>query len=341
MKIKTSISSVALMASLGVVAFPSVASAQSHDFNDPYNGHYIGARYGYTQHDGACDNVSTNCDDEDDGWGVFWGYDFNRNVALELSYNEVGESTATYANWPSEFTGGLRETDLSLKFSHTLYRQTRIFAKIGAAYWKSKVEATGFRNDDDGWSPLGGVGLEFPFSSRWAGRIEYQYVDDLGNDLVGHADSHFLNFGLVYNFSSRAPKPVVQPREETRPVYRPEPQKITVDEHLNGPLFAFDRADLRNTAAVEPVLKMLRDNPETTVRIAGHTDSKGTNAYNQGLSERRASAVAQYLSSNGISSSRITTVGLGEEQPVADNSTDQGRAQNRRVEFEITGSTTR
>ena len=337
MKTKTSISAIALMASLGAVAIPSIASANSYDLNDPYHGHYIGARYGYTQHDDACGANAIRCDDEDDDWGAFWGYDFNRNVALELSYNELGESKALYPNWPGEFTGGLRATDLSLKFSHTIYRQTRIFAKVGAAYWKSKVEAIGFRDDDDDWSPLGGVGLEFPFSGHWAGRIEYQYIDELGNNRVGETDSHFLNFGLVYNFSSRAPKPVVQPRQETRPVYRPEPQRITIDEHLNGPLFAFDRSDLRNTSAVEPVLRILRDNPDTSVRVIGHTDSKGTNAYNQGLSERRANAVARYLTSNGISSSRISTVGHGEEHPVADNSTDQGRAQNRRVEFEING----
>ncbi|MGN0920712.1 MAG: porin [Cellvibrio sp.] len=337
MKIKTSISAAALMASLGALAVPSIATANSYDFNDPYHGHYIGARYGYTNIDGACERNYVECDDEDDGWGVFWGYDFNRNVALELSYNELGNPHARYPGWGPEIEGDVRETDLALKFSHNIYRQTRIFAKIGAAYWKTKVETLGYRNDDDGWRPLAGVGLEFPFSGHWAGRIEYQYVDDIGNNEIGHANPHFASFGLVYNFSSRAPKPVVKPREEVRPAPRPEPQRITIDEHLNGPLFAFDSAELRNTGAVEPVLRILRDNPDTTVRIEGHTDSVGTNAYNQGLSERRAAAVARYLSSNGISSSRISTLGRGEESPVADNSSDSGRAQNRRVEFEING----
>ena len=341
MKFKTSISAAALMASLGAMAIPGVASANSYDFNDPYHGHYIGARYGYSVHDGACDRLSFGCDDEDSDWGAFWGYDFNRNVALELSYNELGDSVTNYTTWPWDPVRNLRSTDLSLKFSHTIYRQTRIFAKLGGAYWKQKVDDIGFRDDDDGWRPTAGVGLEFPFSGHWAGRLEYQYIDDVGNnryDRVGHVDPHFVSFGLVYNFKSRAPKPIVKAREEARPAYRPEPTRITVDEHLHGPLFAFDSAELRNTGAVDPVVNILTKEQDTTVKVTGHTDSVGTNAYNQGLSERRASSVANYLTRKGVSSNRITTSGRGEEEPVADNSNAQGRAQNRRVEFEVQGT---
>jgi OOP family OmpA-OmpF porin len=340
MKSKTSISLAALMASLSAAVVPSIASADfiKYDVTDPYRGFYIGGRYGYTNHDEACGRNAIKCDDEDEGAGGFIGYDFNRNVALEVSYNELGGVRAYYPNIHDPIDGEVDTTDISLKFSHSLRPQTRLFAKVGGAYWDAKVTSPGFRTTDDGWRPTAGAGIEFPFSSRWAGRLEYQYIDDIGSNKVGHFDTHYVNFGIVYNFSSRAPK--VIEREKPAPVVAPAPQKITIDENLNGPLFAFDSAELRNTGAVEPVLRILRDQPNTTVRIAGHTDSVGTNVYNQGLSERRAAAVARYLTANGIASSRISTLGFGEEQPVADNTIVSGRAQNRRVEFEITGVAT-
>ena len=79
----------------------------------------------------------------------------------------------------------------------------------------------------------------------------------------------------------------------------------------------------------------MRQYGETTIVVAGHTDSTGQAAYNQALSERRAAAVRNYLVSQGVSASRIQTVGYGMRQPVATNTTEAGRAQNRRVELTI------
>ena len=73
--------------------------------------------------------------------------------------------------------------------------------------------------------------------------------------------------------------------------------------------------------------------------VVGHTDSRGSDSYNQTLSERRANAVAGYLASRGVSNARLAAFGQGESQPVADNSTAQGRAANRRVELRITPAT--
>ena len=72
---------------------------------------------------------------------------------------------------------------------------------------------------------------------------------------------------------------------------------------------------------------------QTVVEVAGHTDSTGSDAYNQGLSERRAASVATYLRSRGVIAERLITVGMGESRPVAENSTDSGRQANRRVEI--------
>jgi outer membrane protein OmpA-like peptidoglycan-associated protein len=81
------------------------------------------------------------------------------------------------------------------------------------------------------------------------------------------------------------------------------------------------------------VSKVLKEFDKTVVEVAGHTDSTGSDAYNQTLSERRASSVAQYLQSHGIRSERVLTVGMGESRPVADNGTENGRQTNRRVEI--------
>ncbi len=79
--------------------------------------------------------------------------------------------------------------------------------------------------------------------------------------------------------------------------------------------------------------KVLNEFDKTVVEVAGHTDSTGTDVYNQGLSERRAGSVAQYLQAQKINPQRIITVGMGESRPIADNSTSEGRQANRRVEI--------
>lgn len=99
--------------------------------------------------------------------------------------------------------------------------------------------------------------------------------------------------------------------------------------------FATDSADLRPEFfdVLGSVSKVMKEFDKTVVEVAGHTDSTGTDAYNQGLSERRAGSVAQYLTAQGIDRRRLITIGLGESMPVADNSMASGRQANRRVEI--------
>lgn len=87
------------------------------------------------------------------------------------------------------------------------------------------------------------------------------------------------------------------------------------------------------------VAKLKAINLEVVIAV-GHTDSVGTDAYNQKLSVRRAEAVKAYLVSKGIEANRVYTEGKGKKQPVADNKTAEGRAKNRRVEIEVVGTRT-
>jgi OOP family OmpA-OmpF porin len=102
-----------------------------------------------------------------------------------------------------------------------------------------------------------------------------------------------------------------------------------------GVNFEFDSARLTadSKAALDDALKIMLNNSGLMVEVAGHTDSVGAEGYNQGLSERRAKAVRDYLVERGIDGDRLTARGYGEAQPVADNATAAGRAENRRVEL--------
>ncbi|PIC01757.1 OmpA family protein [Caulobacter sp. X] len=100
--------------------------------------------------------------------------------------------------------------------------------------------------------------------------------------------------------------------------------------------FAVDRSDVQPqfTRVLDDVARTLNAYPQTTIDVVGHADSSGPDDYNQVLSERRASAVAGYLTNEGrVMPDRVFVAGMGERQPIADNSTAAGRAQNRRVEI--------
>jgi outer membrane protein OmpA-like peptidoglycan-associated protein len=111
---------------------------------------------------------------------------------------------------------------------------------------------------------------------------------------------------------------------------------ITLDMPGNV-TFALDSASLNTDfhSVLNKVGETLREYDKTVIEVAGHTDSSGSDQYNQQLSEKRANAVAQYLSAQGVPAARMVTVGAGESHPVASNDTPDGRAQNRRVEITI------
>lgn len=107
-------------------------------------------------------------------------------------------------------------------------------------------------------------------------------------------------------------------------------------------LFDFSKADLGTGAknSLNDLISVLNKYPNTNIEVQGHTDSRGTDEYNLGLSQRRADAVSDYLINNGIAAGRITTKAYGESAPAYPNDTQEHMAQNRRVEFLITANDT-
>ena len=145
-----------------------------------------------------------------------------------------------------------------------------------------------------------------------------------------------------------APAPVVAPPPPPPPPAKPAPapakpapkpvaEKVTLAADV---LFDFDKSVLKNEGKAkldDLANKVKAINLEVVIAI-GHTDSIGSDAYNQRLSVRRAESVKAYLVSKGVEPNRIYTEGKGEKQPVASNKTKEGRAKNRRVEIEVIGT---
>jgi OOP family OmpA-OmpF porin len=119
------------------------------------------------------------------------------------------------------------------------------------------------------------------------------------------------------------------------PVAAAPPSACAGAIRLRGIEFAFDRAEVTDASKVvlDTAIETIANCKELSVKVNGHTDSVGTEAYNQGLSERRSQAVRDYLVSKGVSEKRLSTRGYGETQPLASNDTSDGRARNRRVEL--------
>ncbi|WLG91658.1 OmpA family protein [Pseudomonas cucumis] len=128
--------------------------------------------------------------------------------------------------------------------------------------------------------------------------------------------------------------PLPQYPASVKPVEPPVSEVITLNGNV---MFAYNQSELMPEARSEldSLMAKLQNTDVVSVKVVGHTDSQGSDAYNQKLSERRASSVAAYLLSQGLAPNKLTSEGRGESQPVADNDTEEGRAQNRRVELHI------
>jgi OOP family OmpA-OmpF porin len=138
------------------------------------------------------------------------------------------------------------------------------------------------------------------------------------------------------------PPPVVEapaPAPAATPLPAPVPSSEKVSYSADA-FFDFDKAVLKpaGKSALDDLTSKLGGMNLEVIIAVGHTDSVGTDEYNQKLSIRRAESVKAYLESKGVESNRVYTEGKGEKQPVADNKTDAGRAKNRRVEIEVVGT---
>lgn len=181
-------------------------------------------------------------------------------------------------------------------------------AKIGAAVGAVAGAVLGHQLDDD--------------AGKWVGAA----VGALAGGAVGHyMDNQQQDFE-----STLASERAANQLEIER--LRDDTLKLTLDSEVS---FDFNRADIKPTfrSSLDKLAQLLIKYDRTVVHVVGHTDSIGSDAYNQDLSERRAQAVGDYLASYGVPRQRLRTEGRGEREPRATNATEAGRQLNRRVEI--------
>jgi len=174
----------------------------------------------------------------------------------------------------------------------------------------------------------------------------YEYADNHNDGksawigIGSMAGSAILGYALCTLLQEEPPPPPPPAAEPPPPPPPPPPAPAPPDPCagrivLRGVTFAFDSDEVTEASSVtlDVAADTLRECPNVRTAVEGYTDSVGSEAYNQGLSQRRAESVSSYLSSRGISPSRLSVKGYGESNPIADNSTEEGRALNRRVEL--------
>lgn len=190
-----------------------------------------------------------------------------------------------------------------------------------------------------------GLGLSKMFDRQWEFRSDVRALHKVSDSQDG-VDDLAVNLALNYYFNP--PKPVVAAEPTPEPVViapppppapeaEAEPEVRTITVRLNVE-FEFDKATVRAIYGdeLEAIANAMKAHEDIDLVLEGHTDSMGSDEYNQGLSERRVIAVeAKLAEMYGIDPERISTVGYGEARPIADNDTKEGRARNRRVIGEL------
>jgi OOP family OmpA-OmpF porin len=258
------------------------------------------------------------------------GYYLTDDVELRLGYDEVhnargedgrnikGANTALDALYHFNNAGDALRPYVSAGFSDQSIGQSGRSGRNGSTF-----------------ANVGG-GAKYYITENLYARagVEAQYNIDQGDTEWAPSIGIGMNFGggskPVAQVAEAAPEPMPEPM----PVEEPA-QVVRVELDVK---FDFDKARVKEESYgdIKNLADFMKQYPQTTTTVAGHTDSVGTDAYNQNLSEKRASAVREVLVNQyGVEGERVSAAGYGESQPVADNATESGRAINRRVEAEV------
>jgi len=291
-----------------------------------------------------------NTHNNDVFWGVGFGRFFGNNLSLDFEYDQFSGTWkdsrvmvpgSTYDKWKLRNMGGMLRYYIG-------DAKVRPFIAAGAGSLRhANVSDTG-----SDLSVSLGAGLVGQFSKHLSARAQVLYRTDHDDRTLTTTTTYedwIWTVGLSFDFGGKAAPPpnpdldgdgVLNERDKC-----PNTRKGAVVDldgceveaviSLEGVHFDFDKATLRPEAkaVLDQAAGLLDKHERVVVEVAGHTDSVGSDAYNQGLSVRRADSVKNYLVSKGVNASRLTSRGYGESQPVASNDTDAGRAENRRVEL--------
>jgi len=340
------------IALIGALLFAGNSVASNQD-----NPWYAGARIGATHYSDFEQNLFVNADTDKDNLagGLFLGYNLSDWFALEGGYTYLGKiEIDDHANITNE------SLELVGKFTWQATESVDLFLKAGAFAYQTegKKQLAGLKEKDaDGTL---GLGVEHHFTNNLSARLEYQFYHNLTlNDETFKSgwDTHLVALGLVYSWGKSekiivAEAPITAaPEEQVEPVVEEvkaveaativateevvaEKQDIEI-ENQTAEVYFDTKSNALSATSIEqlqPIIQHLKDHPSATIIAVGHTDSRGSEAGNQKLSEQRAKTVSNYIIKEfSIDPTRITHSGEGELSPIADNKTKQGQAKNRRV----------
>jgi OOP family OmpA-OmpF porin len=310
-------------------------------------------------------SASITSHERDTGFKLFLGKQLNQYFAIEAGYFDLGKfhfNSTTSGNGVLNGEASFRGANLDLIGQLPLTQRLSAYGRVGMNYARTSTHFSGNRlaavtnpnPSERKLNPKVGLGLEYKLSEALSLRYEaerYRINDAVGNR--GDVDLYAVN--LVYKLGRPAAKapvvytsppaePILAPAVVEAPPAPPAPP-VTVSEKVSfaaEALFDFDKAVVKpaGKAALDDMLVKLQGMNTEVMITVGHTDSIGSDTYNQKLSLRRADAVKTYLVSKGVDASRVYTEGKGETQAIADNRTAEGRAKNRRVTVEVVGNRT-
>ncbi|MEA5103039.1 porin OmpA [Pantoea sp. S18] len=341
----------AIAIAVALAGFATVAQAAPKD-----NTWYTGAKLGWSQyHDtGYYGNGYENNDgpthESQLGAGAFAGYQANPYLGFELGYDWLGRmpNKGNVTNGAFKAQG----VQLAAKLSYPITEDFDVYTRLGGMVWRadSTQNTDGVRHSDHdtGVSPLAAVGVEYALTKNWATRLDYQWVNNIGDaGTVGaRPDNSMLSVGVSYRFGQEEDAaPVVAPAPAPAPVV--ETKRFTLKSDV---LFTFNKATLKpeGQQALDQLYSQLSsmDPKDGSVVVLGFTDRIGSEQYNQKLSEKRAQSVVDYLVSKGIPSNKISARGMGKSNPVTGNTCDSVKGRNalidclapdRRVEIDVKG----
>ena len=323
-----------------LVASVVAASSQAHTMiSEPFTP-YVGVKGGYQF---SADDATYGGDDPDGAvLGFYGGVTLPYNLSWELGYqwHDTLSSDGHGVNnlYSVDVDTTLIETALRYNWlmDEDAHETFGLYGRLGFVYWDMDVDTNnnGSRLDysDDGFAPLGELGVQYFFTPNLSLNMGYQYIYGIGDDKESHEnrggeyDSHSIMAGLTYYIGDH-------PSHMEAPA--PMPVTSATFEGLSGRVstFNFDKGQKQTDVAAElsEAMNVLGTYGQSQIDLVGYTDASGPAAYNQKLSEKRAHYVADVLMAHGVDASRMSVRGEGENNPIASNETREGRRQNRRV----------
>ncbi|WWO97020.1 MAG: porin OmpA [Candidatus Dasytiphilus stammeri] len=314
------------VAALAISTSIASASVQQHTW-------YTGTKVGWSQYydTGYLGNGYINNDgltsQHHSAISTIFGYQVNPHVGFELGYDWLGRMQTK-----GKVTGNFKSYGIQLtsKINYQITDKFDIYTRLGGMLLKSEAiqnnpifgQIKDFKN---GLSPVGAIGIEYALSNKIATRLEYQWINEIGDShVLGlHPNNNLFSLGFTYSVMHKMLKP-----EETSLLSIPSSSQPIVKNNnfgiKNEVLFNFDKYDLtllskKNLDQLYSTIQSVGSNNISSVIIVGYADQIGNTIHNKILSYKRALSVAKYLMSKGLDSNKISVWGEGSKSSVTKN----------------------